>query len=132
MSATGTASELSALAAEAWRLLVADPNPVPALAVDWLRERACCEDVADVKRALYEAAADELAGYRVSLLGYQHPEDADDGFSWQVVSSVRARDFQKADEAVAWWRRDDAGEHYAQFRDLTQRALTLCRLIEAA
>lgn len=127
MNAT-TAPELATLAAEAWRLLLADPVPVPSMVVDWLREKACCEDVEAVKLALYGAAATSLDFSKLDESWQVTPLSVIEEFkqaSWPGVtgrvSSMRHFSEQRGDQLdwLAWC-------------DKVDRALALCRAIEAA
>ncbi len=131
---TTTDSTLAAAAGDARRLLTAQPNPQEAVCIamtlDWCRERSGVEDVGALKAALYAAAADAV--YLVRPSGPDvSPKSPTDSF-------IRAEEFNAATDKVSVTRanystyRDPTRALWFSWCDAADRAIALCRLIQAA
>ncbi len=134
VTTTDSALAAAAAAAEAWRLLNAQPNPQEAVCiaqcVDFLRETSGVDDVEALKAALYavaaakieETVADKRHKRRVRALG----------------SAVRAGNFPAALDVLGDIDRSYRDRHgrgkakHVLWCHLTTRTLNICRFIQAA
>jgi hypothetical protein len=127
------------LAAFAWGMMSRAEYPFPPpVAVDWLREACGTDDVDAVKRALYQAAADELEG------GSSHATDTGSWAAGQLRQGrfdSASRDISGRDNNDVISIRDwlpDANLSEASkasvlaWCDRAEAFIELCRAVEAA